>query len=92
MQVSRLKETGSSRLVVGKVSIPTSTLPKALEMLLTGELSPFGPRVVDASQSEAPQPFVEQLPVPDSEAQEDAVDLVLRWRLRAGGSNVGRGP
>lgn len=78
--------------MVGKVSIPTPTFPKALEMLLTGELSPFGPRVVDASQSEAPQPFVEQLPVPDSEAQEDAVDLVLRWRLRAGGSNVGRGP
>lgn len=52
MQVSRLKETGSSRSV-RKVSMPT--LPsKALEVLLTGELSPLGPRVVDASKSEAP--------------------------------------
>lgn len=59
-------------------------------MLLTGELSPLGPRVVDASKSEAPQPVVEQLPVPDPEAQEDAVDLVLRRRLQAGGSNMGR--
>lgn len=83
MWVSRLKETGSSRSM-GKVRMPTPTLPKVPEVLLTGELSPLGPRVVDASKSEAPQPIVEQLPVPDPEAQEDAVDLVLRWRLREG--------
>lgn len=64
--------------------MPTPPLPRALGWLLTGELSPLGPGVVDASKSEAPQSFIEQLPVPDSKAQEDAIDLVLSWRLRAG--------
>lgn len=64
------------------MGIPTPTLPKALGVLLTGELSPLGPGVVDASKSETPEPFIEQLPVPDSKAQEDAVDLVLRRRLQ----------
>lgn len=92
MQVSRLRETqGDWEQQMGQVSMSTPTSLKVWEMLLTGELSPFGPRVVDAPKSEAPQPFVEQLPVPDSEAQEDAVDLVLGWRLRVGGSNMGRG-
>lgn len=76
---------------MGQASLSTPIFPKAREMLLTGELSPLGPRVVDAPKSEASQPFVEQLPVPDSEAQEDAVDLVLGWRLQVGGSNMGRG-
>lgn len=80
LQVSRLKEAGSFR--AGRWAYLTLTLPKALGVLLTGELSPLGPGVVDASKSEAPQPFIEQLPVPDSKTQEDAVDLVLRWRLQ----------
>lgn len=60
-------------------------------MPLTGKLGPLGPRVVDATQREAPQPLIEQLPVPDPEAQEDAVDLVLcRW-LQGRERRMGRG-
>ena len=47
--------------------------------------SPLGPWVVDATQREAPQSVVEQLPVADPEAQKDSVDLVLRRRLQGRG-------
>lgn len=58
-------------------------------MPLTGELCPFGPGVVDASKSEAPQPFIKQLPVADAEAQEDTVDLVLGWWLQGNRQDIG---
>lgn len=69
-----------------EVSVPTHP-PGSRRVSLTGQLCPLGPWVVDAMQREAPQPLVQQLPVPDPEAQEDAVDLVLcRW-LQGGVGN-----
>lgn len=56
------------------------TLPDPRGESLTGQLCPLGPWVVDATERETPQAVVQQLPVPDPKAQEDAVDSVLcRW-------------
>lgn len=74
--------------------MPTRPSPDSRRVSLTGQLCPLGSWVVDASKCEAPQPIVEQLPVPDPEAQEDAIDPVLGWWLqgRAWGMERGLGP
>lgn len=65
--------------------------PDSRRVSLTGELRPLGSWVVDASQRETPQPIVEQLPVPNPEAQEDAVDPVLGWWLQGRAWGMERG-
>ena len=47
----------------------------------TGELGPAGSWVVDRAHREAPQAVVVQLSEAHAEAQQDAIDLLLRWRL-----------
>lgn len=44
---------------------------------LTGELSPHGARVANATQGEAAQAVVHQLAVAETETQQDPIDLVL---------------
>lgn len=70
------------------------TLPDPRGESLTGQLCPLGPWVVDATERETPQAVVQQLPVPDPKAQEDAVDSVLcRWlQGREQGMEGGPGP
>jgi hypothetical protein len=64
---------------------------ESLGVTLTGELGPLGPWVVDASKSETPQPFIQQFPVPDAEAQRDTIDLVLSWWLQERRQDMERG-
>ena len=49
---------------------------------LTSEISPVGRGAVDCADSEAAEPVIVQLPVPDPEPQQDSVNVIFRGRLQ----------
>ena len=55
--------------------------PIAGVLPLTGEVRPAGREAVDVSHGDAAEAVVEELPVTDTEAQQDPVNLLLSRRL-----------
>lgn len=47
----------------------------------TGEIGPVGGGTVNCADGEGVQPVVMQFPIPDSETQQDSVDVILRGGL-----------
>lgn len=47
----------------------------------TGEIGPVGGGTVNSADGEGAQPVVMQFPIPDSETQQDSVDVILRGGL-----------
>lgn len=47
----------------------------------TGDVGPVGGGTVNRADGEGAQPVVMQFPIPDSETQQDSVDVILRGGL-----------